>query len=144
MLGNLLEIFKKNRKQVDIFPWIISKIRRMTGQALFEIKLSRNMKDVYQKMMQNNKEEMFNLLSKIKEQPQMFGSILSEITLPKNNSTYDMKLSNFLALLLIYEFWLRFLKEPTSKLKDEEIIEVIAEAFHRLLYFIYDSNTKID
>ena len=38
----------------------------MTGQALFEIKQSRNMKDVSQKMMQNNKEEMFNLLSKIK------------------------------------------------------------------------------
>ena len=55
-----------------------------------------------------------------------------------------MKISNFLALLLIYEFWLRFLKEPTSKLKDEEIVEVIAEAFHRLLYFIYDPHTKID
>ena len=66
MLGNLLEIFKKNRNEIDILPWIISKIRRMTGQALLDIKLSRNMKDIYQKMMQNNKEEMFNLLSKIK------------------------------------------------------------------------------
>ena len=55
MLGNILEIFKKHRSKVETKNWVILKINQMTCQPLFEIKRGHDLKNVYQRMIQNNK-----------------------------------------------------------------------------------------
>jgi hypothetical protein len=93
-------------------------------------------------MLQANRQEIFFLLDKIKTRPRTFGAVLSEITLLKNNQTTEMKTANVLILFLLLEFWHRF-KHQQSRLREEEIVAVLAEAFHRLLYHLYGDNEDL-
>lgn len=82
---------------------------------------------------------MVYLLDKLKTRPVTFCAILANLTLPANNQDSQSHLKHMLLLLLVFEYWNRF-KHEESKLKEGSVISIISEAFHRMMYLLYNDD----